>query len=300
MSCRETQEIATVKSVAFDEGADFRIDQGPQRFERVEYKAVSVGFVAMKEAYSEHGAGCGEIRAEAPGLFCIGKIEHGVNGVGCMARTGCSNAACSVAEWTRNPYRKDATGSRHELQPLPISPTQRASYSLLFHHFIDCLGAVEPPLKFSNLSFRHTGSRKIMPKFLADDFTGYWRGADAALCTNKRGVLSWAWRNKGYEVAKPAGCKDSDMMIDTEAGCLKGERAAPAGEYDGFRFAVVRAGIIAGLMASVVNLKRAASDAKGCTVIKNEDVGPVCVLPFQYRSEAAYSSDGFSGATDCH
>ena len=95
------REIATVECVALDKGANLRVDQRAQRFKGVKYEAMPVRLIGMKETDSERGARRRKIRAKAPGFFCIGEVQHGVDEVCCMASPGCTDPAGAVAEWPR-------------------------------------------------------------------------------------------------------------------------------------------------------------------------------------------------------
>src|ERR1700730_8119326 len=85
MTRRKPQKIPSVKYFVLDKAADLRVAQGRKGFERIEYEAITVGFVAVKEPDYETSAGGCKHRAKPPGLFRIGKVQHGVDRVCRMA-----------------------------------------------------------------------------------------------------------------------------------------------------------------------------------------------------------------------
>jgi hypothetical protein len=58
MAARKPQKIAAIENVALNERANLRINQWPQRFKRIEYKAVPMRLVLMEKSNCEARAAC--------------------------------------------------------------------------------------------------------------------------------------------------------------------------------------------------------------------------------------------------
>lgn len=101
----------------------------------------------MKETNSERGARRRKIRAKAPGFFCIGEVQHGVDTVRGMTCSRRADPTCAMPEGACEPWRKDATRSGCELQPRPVSPTQRASCGLYAENYGNRAGAIKAASK---------------------------------------------------------------------------------------------------------------------------------------------------------
>ena len=127
MTRRKPQEIAPVEGLAFDEGADVRVDQGTKRFERIEYKTMTVEFIVVKEPDCETSTGGGKKRAETPSLASIGKVQHGVDWVRGVTGAGCADPTCTASEGACEPRRKGPAGAGHQ----NASPDQEAQLSEL-------------------------------------------------------------------------------------------------------------------------------------------------------------------------
>jgi hypothetical protein len=75
MAARKPQKIAAIENVALNERANLRINQWPQRFKRIEYKAVPMRLVLMEKSNCEARAACRKRGPDAPGFPRIGKIQ---------------------------------------------------------------------------------------------------------------------------------------------------------------------------------------------------------------------------------
>jgi hypothetical protein len=103
MAARKPQKIAAIENVALNERANLRINQWPQRFKRIEYKAVPMRLVLMEKSNCEARAACRKRGPDAPGFPRIGKIQNGIDRIRRMTRAAHTNAACTLFERTKSP-----------------------------------------------------------------------------------------------------------------------------------------------------------------------------------------------------
>ena len=80
----------------------------------------------------------------------------------------------------------------------------------------------------------------IMPEFLDDDFASDWSWTCQTLSADKRRVLDRARRDESQEVAKPAGRKDCDAVIDTKARGRYRERTSQPANMMAFGLSMMR------------------------------------------------------------
>ena len=101
-------------------------------------------------------------------------------------------------------------------------------------------GAYETGFKVAELGQSHPAGCPIMPEFLDDDFASDWSWTCQTLSADKRRVLDRARRDESQEVAKPAGRKDCDAVIDTKARGRYRERTSQPANMMAFGLSMMR------------------------------------------------------------
>ena len=160
-------------------------------------------------------------------------------------KTGKAGPPTNGAAWpapSRKSGRQHPAGSRHELQPFPRNPRERASHRFNSANGINGARGFKTKFKLSELRRRHPAGCPIMPKFLDDYFAGNWSRPLQALSASKGRILNRPGCHESHKIARPSSRNHGNLVVNAISRGLNCHRAAPAREYDRLGLPMMRPG----------------------------------------------------------